>query len=686
MRQIDEATSVGEADDVPVEEPAALKPKIKPTPAVPTTEVPTLDPKIGALPGLQPVPSAPPPVTETATPFSGVQSTAMTPPPAVPSVPVPAAAPPPALPAVAPAPIQTMTGDWTPPVASAQSAPLIATQAGGTMTPQGDAANSFRGYETDQGGKFGGYDSAVNPQTGVTMKQFDKTIADKLAGMNLNFSDINANDLNALSKGSPTGQVADTDALRMKLFQGGQLTPAEQYALMYESGKTPQLYRPEWNADGSLKGWNQSANDMQAVSGFNNLKDWNAEVAKREATAKQATDRRALEDRVLGTTFVPGVGSARVEGESGNIVNPATGQVIGNLNDPNLNFDALKKAMGSSGNFTMSANGQAVPTSSLPQSGPVARPVNNWTAADPAEQQRLLEQMKRGAIPSGPTGESAVAMPGKVANVPASTVPSDVTGGYDPRTVGNVPVPPSGTGASGLPGVGPAPSTAFTTKPTDPNNPLTSQTIDFGDLADRFKVAQSELENWNKTSDPQFQADLRDAMRKAAAGGALGSGMLQTSLGDITANRELQRQGMGTSFLNNALTGSIQDAKDRAALAERQQGFQADQQRTAFGQGVTEAQLNEALTNGAFQRALQQLVAGSNGNPADIQLALSSIFGNQGANASNALGGLIQNKTANTGNTANTSYLAQLLAALQGAGGGTASSTGGPGYVNPMEG
>ena len=563
MRQIDEATSVGEADDVPVEEAAVFKPKIKPTmvPGVPGVGDAATPAPISAdtLPPVTAAPnvpaSVPPPVAPPATP-----------------APLPAPAP-------APAPIQTMTGEWTPPTASAQSAPLIASAAGGTMTPEGDSANSFRGYQTAQGGGFGG--------------AFAEKGADAPLWSSVSNGDPQAIQ-KALSASDPALQQAAADAVSRML----------------------------------------TMNDTQA-GGIQMLKNLSPEA------------RALVQKTYLGPTG-------------------------GYAPDQAGYSDRTKYAKAYQDSWDRIASG----IDTAPAGLPVGRLEGNYTAKDPAEQARLLASGATAGLPTAaPAAPAAPTLPGGAPEgaVFKPNILTTTTGGQN----AGAPAPSGGAGspAGGLPGIGAAPSGAFTTKPTDPNNPLTSQTIDYGDLTNRFKVAQDELANWNKTSDPQFQADLRDAMRKAAAGGALGSGMLQTSLGDITANRELQRQGMGTSFLNNALTGSIQDAKDRTALAERQQGFQADQQRTAFGQGVTEAQLNEALTSGAFQRALQQLVAGSSGNPADIQLALSQIFGNQAGTASDALGGLIQNKTANTGNAGTMGYLEQLLAALQKTGGGTASTS-----------
>lgn len=513
MKQLDEVTAVGEADAMPEDEAAILKPKV--LPSAPGAVPP---PPAGALPPMQPAPAA------------------ITPPP----------------------PIPTLSGDWQAPVASATSAPPIASAAGGTMTPQGDLGNTMRGYETDVGGVFGQADTGDRSQALRALES--------ISGLDSGTTYTNG------------------------VYGGGDPT---KFGL----------------------GANATSADITALSKQNGL-----------------------------------------------IANGDPGAIKAGLTSPNPWLRA-------------NAEREAATHPELLQAGAVSRLAGNATAAKPGEQAAGLAA--QGLPPIAPAPAAGfTATPGKVANVipPPAGAPAPASapsvGGVvaTPQKVANVPTQPMGAGAGALPGISAAPSGAFTTKPTDPNNALTDQTLDYGPLTDRFKVAQSELENVNRTEDPQFQADLRDAMRKAAAGGALGSGMLQTSLGDIVANRDVRRSGRGTSFLNNALTGSIQDAKDRANFAAGQQGFQADQQRTAFGQGVTEAELNERLTGGAFQRALQSLIAGSNGNPADIQLALSQIFGNQGANASNALSSLISGKTANSGASSG-GYLADLLKQILGGGG-----------------
>lgn len=168
----------GEADAVQSDLTGESKPLTPPLTATsangPIARVPA--PQIGA-PG--PVLKAPEPIATPQAPQSVAGIALGTSAPKVNMAPTATPGQPPAGPTPqvgAPAPIQTLSGEWTPPTASAQSAPLIASAAGGTMTPQGDASNPFKGYETDQGGKFGGYDSVplAGDAKGRTFKQYDQ--------------------------------------------------------------------------------------------------------------------------------------------------------------------------------------------------------------------------------------------------------------------------------------------------------------------------------------------------------------------------------------------------------------------------------------------------------------------------------------------------------------------------------
>lgn len=185
--------------------------------------------------------------------------------------------------------------------------------------------------------------------------------------------------------------------------------------------------------------------------------------------------------------------------------------------------------------------------------------------------------------------------------------------------------------------------------PTTADNALTNQTLSRAPGADRFKIAQDQYDAAVKAGEPAFQASLRDAMRRAAAGGAIGSGALQSSLGDVVSNRQNGLDAARQGFLADALRGTIADQFGDVGIAQQQQGFQQGQQQQAFGNAVTQRQLEDQLTNSGFSRALQQLLAGSSGSPADLQLALSSIFGQQAASAGAGAAGLFGQAGQNAG-------------------------------------
>lgn len=299
-----------------------------------------------------------------------------------------------------------------------------------------------------------------------------------------------------------------------------------------------------------------------------------------------------------------------------------------------------------------------------------------------------------------------------MATAPATSQVNPATGMYP-----TAPAVPKPTPISKIPGV--------SLTATNPANDLRGQTIAPGATADRFGIANQQLQNWNATTAPQFQSDLRGATSNAAATGRLGSGGLRTSLGDLTYNRDVQRQGQQNNFLTNALTGSIDDAYKNVGIAQQQQGYQtglqnqtfqqglaaqnqadsqynnlfnqnlaqtqqanatqaqqfgqgvtqqqlqaslqgqgfnqdlaSQQQANAsqaqqFGQGVTEAQLGDSLTNSSSNRALQQLLAGSSGDPSSTYLGLAGMYGNNASQGMQNVGSLIGNTQAKNTATAN---------------------------------
>lgn len=191
------------------------------------------------------------------------------------------------------------------------------------------------------------------------------------------------------------------------------------------------------------------------------------------------------------------------------------------------------------------------------------------------------------------------------------------------------------------------------TTATDPNNPLTNQTLSVGNTADPVQQALAAWQTFQQATDPQYKASLRDAVRMASSGGAIGSGALNTSIGDIASTRANALDTARQSLLENALGTKNENAYRDVGIAQQQQGFQNQQQTQAFNQ------------------ALQQLLAGSSGDPSQIMLALSQLYGGQASAGSAAAAGLGANK-ANGQSTG--SALAQLLGSLGGGGNSGAGS------------
>lgn len=201
------------------------------------------------------------------------------------------------------------------------------------------------------------------------------------------------------------------------------------------------------------------------------------------------------------------------------------------------------------------------------------------------------------------------------------------------------PVGAPGTVGAGLPTTSPA---GPTLSPTTPQNALTNSTITPGPATDEYGIAQQQLANWQKANAPQLQANITQAERAAASQGAVGSGGLNTTLGNIANQFNLQQETQGNQFLSNALQQSIQNAYQNIAVAQQQQGFQAQQEGTAFNQGVTQTQLNSALQSTAFNQALQQFLGGTSGDPTQTMQQLSQMFSSQAAGAGQALSTLVQ--------------------------------------------
>ena len=210
-----------------------------------------------------------------------------------------------------------------------------------------------------------------------------------------------------------------------------------------------------------------------------------------------------------------------------------------------------------------------------------------------------------------------------------------------------------------------------TLTPTTAQNALTNQTISPGPATDRFKIAQDQYDAAQQASQPGYEASLRDANRQAFGAGRGVSGQLRTSLGDLAANRATQLDSERRGFLDNALTGSIDDAYKNLGIAQQQQGFQNTQQQEAFSNAIQQALAQEQLISGAYGRAAGNEQAGYANDPSQIALILSQIFGSQASQAGNAASGLFNQQGQNSGGSGSSDALLQYLLSRLGHGGGS---------------
>lgn len=199
-------------------------------------------------------------------------------------------------------------------------------------------------------------------------------------------------------------------------------------------------------------------------------------------------------------------------------------------------------------------------------------------------------------------------------------------------------------GASPIPlatGGGASPYASVSTNTPGSATDYTNKTITPGAGVDRLALAKSNFENFAQSSEPEFQASLRDASQQAAGGGQIGSGMARGRLGDIGLAHARDLDTARTGFLNDATNGSIEDNYRNIGIAQQQQGFQQGQQENAFGQGITQQQIEEMLRNGSFGRNATMLGMGNQGNPSDMALQLAGIYGKQSSDAGQSAGSLL---------------------------------------------
>lgn len=306
------------------------------------------------------------------------------------------------------------------------------------------------------------------------------------------------------------------------------------------------------------------------------------------------------------------------------------------------------------------------------------RPATEYTAW-------IAQQKQAGAQASASAASTPpVASPPPPSPVPAAPVPVAATPSPSPaplplaQTQGQPsPVVPASSLPSALGPVHPNPIPAVSPGVSTNTNSLLGQTITPSNDIDRVAIAKDLLSQFDPLTEAKFREDLDRSSQQAAGMGQLGSGMWRSSLAKVAGDRAQQRDAYERQVIDQALGGKLDDYYKNIGIAQQQQGFQAGQQRAAFdqtmatraadlqekvangqlslqqaaqelqrqaqafGQDVTQIQLEDYLTNSDFNRSMSRLQAGESNDPYSLGLALSQMFGNQAGAAGSSAASLL---------------------------------------------
>jgi len=536
-----------------------------------------------------------------------------------------------------------------PGVAGRASAGLVGTTAGGNMSTEGDSANPFRGYVSAEGGGFGSGQSgtleSLRTSTGVDPAKFGfnaQTSPDEIQAASRVMASMANGDPAAMTQGLQSSNAFIRQTAANELAKGLTMSDSSQGA-----ANTIQQLPPELRAL-VQKAFVNGNPYVAGNAGYDAKRGTGAQDALYADSWKRMIDK-PISDKtdpaVQYQNLVMGLGG-RISGQGDvGIPNGRGGMALeGNVNDPAF----LAKVQ----DYAKGKVPQKIIQDAVAPPDPNTRVGNNFTPSGPPGTPPLLSP-----LPAKTASGATDATTGKPTNTAVTTGTGTATGTSTgtATTAGTTGTPkPFMTNAGMAQGTNAGVSGGFpqltssasgnagiSTTPTTADNALTNSTLARGPGADRFKIAGDQWDAFQKSSDPAYQASLRDANRMGAAAGGLGSGQLRTSLGDLASNRALQMDMQKQNFLSDALKGTIGDQFGDLNQANQQQGFQQGQQQQGFNNEVQKQTLQEMLTGGNFNRGLQALTAGGAANPADVQLLLSQIFGNNASAAGSSLSGLL---------------------------------------------
>lgn len=206
-----------------------------------------------------------------------------------------------------------------------------------------------------------------------------------------------------------------------------------------------------------------------------------------------------------------------------------------------------------------------------------------------------------------------------------NTPPAVLKAAPDPM----VQVPPA---APGAPPAGAPPEYSPTGLNFGPGHDLQSSVIAPPTGApDRTAMAKSLLANFDASTADQQRQDYRDVGSYASSLGRLGMGQTAQDVQEVGRKHLTDRATLESKLAYDTSDQAIQDAINSRNELRGERGYQTGQAQTAIDRNVQQAQLEEAIRNGTFNRGLSLANAGAAGNPAYAQLTAAENGDTSGA-------------------------------------------------------
>lgn len=154
---------------------------------------------------------------------------------------------------------------------------------------------------------------------------------------------------------------------------------------------------------------------------------------------------------------------------------------------------------------------------------------------------------------------------------------------------------------------------------------------------DRAAMAKSLLADFDKSTADQQREDYRDVGSRAASLGRLGMGSTAQDIQEVGRKHLTDRATLESKLAYDTSDQAIQDAANARNELRTERGYQTGQSQTAIDRAVQQAQLEEALRNGTFNRGMGLAELGRAGNPAATKLAAATAGDQSGSDLTGIL-------------------------------------------------